>query len=126
MFMPESDELTAAIGQIKYKVDSMDRTLERLLRVNGKEMIAEYIEQFDADPSLAKIYLNIDGQSTQKDIADRTGISEATVTRRMHILVNELDLVELSRQTKDGKIYRYTKMEKIFNISKQIAKGQQK
>lgn len=124
--MPESDELTAAIGQIKYKVDSMDRTLERLLRVNGKEMIAEYIEQFDADPSLAKIYLNIDGQSTQKDIADRTGISEATVTRRMHILVNELDLVELSRQTKDGKIYRYTKMEKIFNISKQIAKGQQK
>ena len=38
--MPESDELNAVIGHIKYKVDSMDRTLERLLRVNGKANIA--------------------------------------------------------------------------------------
>ena len=124
--MPESDELTAAIGHIKYKVDSMDRTLERLLRVNGKEMVAEYMEKFTADPSLAKIYLNIDGRATQKEIADKTGISEATVTRRIQILADELDLVELARQTKEGKIYRYTKMEKIFNISKQLAKGQTK
>ena len=55
--MPESDELNAAIGHIKYKVDSMDRTLERLLRVNGKAMIADYMEQFAADPILAKVYL---------------------------------------------------------------------
>jgi hypothetical protein len=50
--MPELDELSASIGHIKYKIDSMDRTLERLLRVNGKSMVADYIEQFNADPIL--------------------------------------------------------------------------
>jgi hypothetical protein len=78
--MPESDELSAAIGHIKYRVDSMDRTLERLLRVNGKVMLADYIEQLNTDPILTKVYLAIDGQKTQKEIAETIGNSNAAVT----------------------------------------------
>ena len=107
--MPESDELNAAIGHIKYKVDSMDRTLERLLRVNGKAMIADYMEQFAADPK------------TQKAISKDTGYSPAVITNRIKTLV-DLDLIELLQVTKEGKIYQYTKMESIFKISRNLIK----
>lgn len=119
--MPESDELSAAIGHIKYKVDSMDRTLERLLRVNGKAMIADYMEQFAADPILAKVYLSVDGHKTQKAIGEDTGYSAAVITNRIKVLV-DLDLIELLRVTKEGKIYQYTKMERIFKISRNLIK----
>lgn len=120
--MPESDELNAAIGHIKYKVDSMDRTLERLLRVNGKAMIADYMEQFNTDPILTKVYLAIDGRKTQKAVGEEIGYSAAVVTGRIKALV-DLDLIELIRQTKEGKIYKFTKMESIFKISRNLAKG---
>lgn len=119
--MPESDELNAAIGHIKYKVDSMDRTLERLLRVNGKAMIADYMEQFAADSILAKVYLSVDGDKTQKEIGENTGYSAAVITNRIKTLV-DLDLIELLRVTKEGKIYQYTKMESIFKISRNLIK----
>lgn len=119
--MPESDELNAAIGHIKYKVDSMDRTLERLLRVNGKAMIADYMEQFAADPILAKVYLSVDGYKTQTAISEDTGYSPAVITNRIKTLV-DLDLIELLQVTKEGKIYQYTKMESIFKISRNLIK----
>lgn len=119
--MPESDELNAAIGHIKYKVDSMDRTLERLLRVNGKAMIADYMEQFAADPILAKVYLSVDGYKTQTAISEYTGYSPAVITNRIKTLV-DLDLIELLQVTKEGKIYQYTKMESIFKISRNLIK----
>lgn len=118
--MPESDELYGAIGQIKSKVDSMDKTLERLLRVNGKAMIADYMEQFAADPILAKVYLSIDGCKTQKAIGEATRYSPAVITGRIKTLV-DLDLIELSLITREGKIYQYTKMESIFKISQKLA-----
>lgn len=119
--MPESDELNAAIGHIKYKVDSMDRTFERLLRVNGKAMIADYMEQFAADPILAKVYLSVDGYKTQTAISEDTGYSPAVITNRIKTLV-DLDLIELLQVTKEGKIYQYTKMESIFKISRNLIK----
>lgn len=117
--MPESDELSAAIGHIKFKVDSMDRTLERLLRVNGKAMLAEYIEQLKADPVLAKVYLEIDGRKTQQQIAKAVGKSKATVTGKTKKL-EELDLIEMVKYNNNGKIYNYTKMESLFKISRQL------
>ena len=119
--MPESEELNAAIGHIKYKVDSMDRTLERLLRVNGKAMIADFMEQFTTDPVLAKVYLSVDGHKTQKAIGEDTGYSPAAITNRIKTLV-DLDLIELLCVTKEGKIHQYTKMESIFKISRNLTK----
>ena len=88
--MPESDELNAAIGHIKYKVDSMDRTLERLLRVNGKAMIADYMEQFAADPILAKVYLSVDGYKTQKAI----GEDKVIMCRPADLLEPEIGMIK--------------------------------
>ena len=123
--MPESDELNAAIGHIKYKVDSMDRTLERLLRVNGKAMLADYMEQFSADSILARVYLSVDGHKTQKAIGEDTGYSASVITSRIKVLV-DLDLIELLRVTKEGKIYQYTKMDSLFKISRNLIKGTEK
>ena len=60
--MAESDELNAAINHLKYKVDSIDKGLEILLRFSGKDMISEYIGKFKSDPMMAKVYLCIDSQ----------------------------------------------------------------
>ena len=119
--MPESDELNAAIGHIKYKVDSMDRPLDRLLRVNGKAMFVDYMEHLAADPILAKVYLSVDGYKTQKAISEDTGYSPAVITNRIKTLV-DLDLIELLQVTKEGRIYQYTKMESIFKISRNLIK----
>lgn len=119
--MPESDELSAAIGHIKHKVDSMDRTLERLLRVSGKAMLEEYVEQLKSDPILAKVYLAVDGIKTQQQIAKAISHAESTVTYRVRTLL-ELDLIELISQKDEGKVYQHTKMEKLFKISSRLAK----
>mgnify|MGYP000848138996 CR=1 FL=1 len=119
--MAESDELSAAIGHIKYKVDSMDRTLERLLRVNGKAMLADYLEQLGLDPVLKQVYLEVDGSKTQQQIAEAIGKSNATVTGKTKRL-EELDLIELVRYNNSGKIFQHTKMETIFKISRQLKK----
>ena len=107
--MPESDVLSAAIGHIKYKVDSMDRTLEHLLLVNRNQIMTEVLDRFNSDPSLVKIYKTIDG------------ISEATVSKRLRILL-DLDLIEMVRSTPEGKVYQYTKMERLFKISRELDK----
>jgi DNA-binding MarR family transcriptional regulator len=120
--MPESDELNVAIGHIKHKVDSMDRTLERLLRVNGKAMIADYLEQFRTDSLLGRIYLAIDGKKTQKELISEIGCSQPTISRRLQIL-QELDLIETIQTGRDGMSYQYTRMEKLFNISRTITKS---
>ncbi len=119
--MPESDELSAAIGHIKYKVDSMDRTLERLLRVSGKAMLEDYVEKLKADPILAKVYLAVDGLKTQQQIAATVGNAESTVTDRVRKLL-DMDLIELLKQKKEGKIYQYTKMERLFKIAQRLKK----
>ena len=119
--MAESDELSAAIGHIKFKVDSMDRTLERLLRVNGKAMLADYLEQLDRDPVLRQVYLEVDGSKTQQQIAEAIGKSNATVTGKTKRL-EELDLIELVRYDNRGKLFQHTKMETIFKISRELEK----
>ena len=119
--MPESDVLSAAIGHIKYKVDSMDRTLEHLLLVNRNQIMTEVLDRFNSDPSLVKIYKTIDGIKTQKEIAANIGISEATVSKRLRILL-DLDLIEMVRSTPEGKVYQYTKMERLFKISRELDK----
>ena len=119
--MAESDELSAAIGHIKFKVDSMDRTLERLLRVNGKAMLADYLEQLGRDPVLRQVYLEVDGSKTQQQIAEAIGKSNATVTGKTKRL-EELDLIELVRYDNRGKLFQHTKMETIFKISRELEK----
>lgn len=119
--MPESDELNVAIGHIKHKVDSMDRTLERLLRVNGKVMMDDYLEKFRTDPLLVKIYLAIDGKKTQKELITEIGCSQPTISRRLSTL-QDIDLIETIRIGRDGLSYQHTRMEKLFKISRAITK----
>lgn len=119
--MPESDELHAAINHLKYKVDSIDKGLEILLRFSGQEMIAEYITKLKEDAVMGRVYLCIDGRRTQQQIAQSVGTSEATVSRRIKKL-EDIDLIELDRQIDDGKIYRYTKMERLYKLSKILEK----
>lgn len=119
--MPESDTLAAAIGHIKYKVDSMDRTLEHLLLVNKDQIMAGLMEKFHNDSTLVKVYQAIDGRKTQKEIGSDISVSDPTVSRRINSLL-EMDLIELVRSTKDGKVYQYTKMERLLKINRELEK----
>lgn len=123
--MPESDELNATIGHIKYKVDSIDKDLDILLKFSGKAIVQEYITVLTSDPIMEAVYLQVDGQKTQQQIAQTISSSDPTVSRRISKLV-ELDLIELDRQTDAGRIYRYTKMEHLYKLSKLLTKEQTK
>lgn len=119
--MPESDELYTSIGLIKHKVESIDKGMTILLRINGKQMTAEYIDILTKTPMLCQVYLNIDGQQTQQQIANSVGCSDASVHRRIKELV-DLDLIELSHVNDSGKVYKYTRMESLFKLSSIIRK----
>jgi len=119
--MPESDELYASIGLIKHKVESIDKGMTILLRINGKQMTAEYVDILTKNPMLCQVYLHIDGQLTQQQIANSVGCSDASVHRRIKELV-DLDLIELSHVNDSGKIYKYTRMESLFKLSSIIRK----
>lgn len=124
----ESDELFAEIRVIRSRIEGIEHTQEILVRAQHKQILPALLEMFENDPTLARIYLLIDGQRSQREVVQALRgqgheiSSEATVSRKIDRLANDLALVDLIDQTRKGKIYRRSAVDRILGLSRLVQK----
>ena len=116
------------IRQIRSRLDAIEHTQEVLVRAQGREILAQALAAFDADPMMTEVYLLVDGVRTQHEIAvalkdyGRPGNKEALVSRRLEKLYRDLDLIALVDQPGKGNIYRKAGVDRILGITRQLLK----
>jgi DNA-binding transcriptional ArsR family regulator len=126
--MAESNELFTEVAKIHDEVQDLRALTEALVRDSrAREAI---IEAFERDPALAAIYRLVDGQRSQGEIqralAEQglSGVSQASVSRKLDTLAGDLDLVVLLRQISTGKVYRRSALGRVLKIDRAVDKGE--
>ena len=127
--MPETPELFAELANLRDQVDDMSRTVSAIARKSGwKEDILVAMAK---DPTLARVFLLVDGRRTQNDMVTeltRTGdhVSQVTVSRKLDSLIQDWDLVRKSSRGKDGTKYVWTSLATDLRIARTLEKAQAK
>lgn len=130
--MADSLELFSEIRQVRMRIEAIEHTQEVLIRAHAEAIEKEIWEHMGEDDVLAQVYLLVDGHRSQKDIVEvmqaqgASGASHASVSRRIERLSKELHLIELAEQTKAGKTYRRTALDRILSISRKLARRRAK
>lgn len=119
----ESKQILSIVKDIQSKVDSMDYTLEYMLKIDGQKIIDSYLKQFKENTFLKELYLLIDGKLSQKEIIEiinqSQSLSNPTATRRIEIL-REMGLIVQIDSRGGSPIYAKTKIERIFKLGSKI------
>lgn len=113
------------IAALRARVDAMDPKLEILIRAQRASIQQEVLAAIETDPRLGLVYLQVDGNRTQKDIVmslagSTARMSQPTVSRKMTILELELALIEPGRQTREGVAYRKTAVDRILRLTPKV------
>jgi arginine repressor len=96
-----------------------------LVRAHVDEILGTLWEYIDKDPQLAHVYLLVDGHRSQQDIVAalrKAGVSssDATVSRKLGVLRNELGLIEKIDHTASGVTHRKSEIDRILHLSSKI------
>ncbi|MBQ0038709.1 MAG: winged helix-turn-helix transcriptional regulator [Clostridiales bacterium] len=115
--MSESDELYLTVNYIKNKVDALEK-IELLNLRSNKALLEEYISILQADSLLNKVYKEIDGQKSQREIAGIVNTTEMTVSNKIKKLL-ECGLIEIKEVGENGKkIYKHSIAEQAFKLTR--------
>lgn len=119
------EDPAAELRLIRSRLDAIEHTQEVLVRADGTAIWNEIKSAFVADPLLARVYLLVDGQRTQRNMVTELasqglkGATEATVSRKLAILRNELHLVKVV-DTNKGNVHARTGIDSILNLQKKV------
>jgi flagellin-specific chaperone FliS len=126
--MPETPETFDEIRRLRVQVDDIGAMTETLVRAQSKELEAAMMERFEKDSVLKAVFLLVDAKRSQSEIAEQVGKSSkkggtnATISRKIEILSEEMHLIELVDHKAKGKIYKRTKLDRILHISRKLEK----
>ncbi|MEX2323482.1 MAG: hypothetical protein WEA29_06900 [Acidimicrobiia bacterium] len=125
--MSESLDAFAELQAIRSRLDGIEHRQEMLVRAQAEEILAAIWTIMDNDPMLAPTYLLVDGSRTQQQIAKelRQGghpASDASISRKLKRLRNDLGLVELLEHTAAGKAYGKSALDRILNLTPKVEK----
>lgn len=116
--MGESNELYSTVNYIKHKVEAIEK-IELLNLRSNKDLRNEYISTLQQDSLLFKVYKEIDGVKSQKDISISLDTSQMNVTNRIKKL-HEIGLIEIKDVTsKNERIYMHSVAEQAFKLTKE-------
>lgn len=124
--MPESEELFAELRVIRSRIEGIEHTQEILVRAQSESIVPTLIQAFADDPVLARVFLLVDGSRTQQDIVavmkanKHPGASDATVSRKIDLLHNDMALIDFVDQTGRGKVYRKSAVDRILRLSRKV------
>ena len=119
--MGESNELFAAVNMIKHDVDTIKKIQVLILSSNNTQKM-NFVSKLRADTLLFRVYKEIDGNKTQKDIAGTIDTLEMNVTNKIKKLL-ELCLIETKDFSKGKHIYKHTIAEQAFKLIKAVESG---
>lgn len=130
--MADTLEVFGEIRQIRMRIEAIEHTQEVLIRAQREAIEKEIWERMDGDDVLAEVFLLVNGHRSQRDIAEAmqaqgtATASEATVSRKLAVLGNELHLVELTNHSRSGKTYKRTATDRILGIGRKLERRRAK
>lgn len=86
--MTESGDTKRDIKEMKSHLRNIDNKQDRIL-VSDPAVRKRIRQLFEEDENLRKVFLEIDGEKTQEELAEAANVSEATVSRRIKELNRE-------------------------------------
>ena len=112
--MSESEELYASVNYIKHKVEAIEKI--ELLNLRSNEKLLEmYVNALESDERLLKVYREIDGKKSQKEIADKLATTEMTISNKIRELCNS-GLIEKMDVRGKQRIYKHSIAEEAFKL----------
>jgi DNA-binding MarR family transcriptional regulator len=110
----ESQELFTSINYIKHKIDAIER-IELLTLRSNKVLRDEYVSILQADEWLLKVYKEIDGIKSQKEISVILETNEMMVSRKISKL-SDVGLVEIKDISGNQRIYKHSVAEQAYKL----------
>jgi len=112
----ESHELFASVNYLKHKVEAIEK-IELLNLRSNKTLRQEYAEILQSDDLLFRIYKEIDGKKSQKEIASAVGTTGFSVSIKIKELYG-LGLIEVKEVISNKRIYKHTIAEEAFKLTR--------
>jgi hypothetical protein len=125
--MAESDELFIEVASMRDEIEEQGAMINALVRASSPELRKQLLESFEADPALREIYKLIDGKRSQGQIVAALGplklrgASRSAVSNKIEELRYE-GLIALVGRTKDGLIYKKSRLDAALGISRELGK----
>jgi DNA-binding transcriptional ArsR family regulator len=117
--MPETIDAFDELQTIRVRLDAIEQTQEMLVRANSAEILRD-VDALTHDDDLAiRVYLLVDGQRTQGDIADELGTTQPTVSKKITKL-QQLHLVRVVEKRGGGNVYAKAAADRILRLSPRI------
>lgn len=123
--MSESSELFIEVGAMRDEIEEQGAMINALVRASSPELRTNLLDAFQADPALREIYRLIDGIRSQGQIVTALkplhlkGASRSAVSTKIDELAHE-GLIARVRRTKDGVIYKKSRLDKALGISRAL------
>ncbi len=115
-------EMFNQVRTIRSRIEGIESTQQILVRAEMERIVPPLLDRMRKDPTLAKVYLKVNGKLSQKEIANALKISEMTVSRKIDSLYQDEHVIVLVDRTGAGKIYDKAPVEQILNLSRKISK----
>jgi hypothetical protein len=121
----ESDELFTEVAAMRDEIEEQGAMINALVRASSPELRKSLLDAFEADQALQEIYKLINGERSQGQIVaalagrNLKGSSRTAVSNKIDLLVHEGLIARVGR-TKDGIIYRKSRLDAALGISREL------
>lgn len=115
--MAESDETQQDIKEIRWRIENIDNKFDMLVRGNDAAL-QEVADLFMDDSLMAQVYLAVDGQRNQKEIADAVDTTAMTVSRKIRDLKN-YGLIE-KKEIRNGAIWKKSELHEVMRLGDRV------
>jgi DNA-binding transcriptional ArsR family regulator len=119
--VPESDELSQDIREIKWHQEAIDSSMELLIRANKAPILAEILSFFGNSRRRAEVYLAVDGDLSVSDIATELQMKPPNVSTELTLL-NDFGLIETGKLDGPTIIYKKRRIDRILGLTKELRK----
>jgi len=107
------------------EIEEQGAMINALVRASSPELRKSLLDAFEADQALQEIYKLINGERSQGQIVaalagrNLKGSSRTAVSNKIDLLVHEGLIARVGR-TKDGIIYRKSRLDAALGISREL------
>lgn len=120
--MPESDELAIDIKEIRWRQESMDGSMDLLLKANREAIITEIGNFFGNSKRRAQVYLAVDGDRSVGEITQLLNMNMPNVSADLAKCAEEGLIERIPAPSKSGFVWKKKRIDKVLHISEYLRK----
>lgn len=111
-----NEEIQEQITKIGWKVESIDDSINLLIKGSRKEILGEVLAFFGRNYSLMKVFLNVDREKNVLQLSQTLKMKPPNVLRELSKLKKE-GLIEIVRTGAGGNVYRKKVIDDVLQLS---------